>query len=63
MLLILGNYYLKNDTVEYVAYGRLTIVRIDMSITYSFEKLSNDNNYFILCETIDTIPEEVRIYE
>lgn len=60
---ITKNYYVKNDTVEYSAYGRLTTIHdfFGMEITYSFEKISNDSNYFIICETLEDVPEGVRI--
>ena len=32
-------------------------------VAYSFEKIGNDENYFIKVEDISDIPEEVRIYE
>ncbi len=62
---ITKNYYVKNDTIEYSAYGRLTTIHdfFGMEITYSFEKISSDSNYFIICETLEDVPEGVRNVE
>ena len=62
---ITSNYYVSSESVPYSAYGRLTTYYdfLGNEVAYSFEKIGNDENYFIKVEDISDIPEEVRIYE
>ena len=61
---IASNYYVVDESSPYSAYGRLTTVHdfFGTEITYSFEKIANDETYFIKVESIDNIPGGIRIY-
>lgn len=60
-----SNYYVVDDSVQYSALGRLTTIHdfFGTEITYSFEKIANDEKYFIKVESIEKVPGGVRIYE
>ena len=62
---ITSNYYVSSESAEYSAYGRITIYHDFMGneISYSFEKIGNDEIYFIKVDNIGDVPSEVRIYE